>query len=985
MGTFATKQPSKDASKRKPGTAKPKPVRRGRNVSSLSTGNVLLQRKPACACGGGCPRCQAERDLEKILPIQTKLKISQPGDKYEQEADRVAEQIMRMPEPTVPESETTAQAGKETLQTKSASDHHATTSSLAVSPSIIAVQGSGQPLPQSERAFFEPRFGADFSQVRIHTDSCAAEMALSVNARAFTIGRDIVLGTGEYGTGSTKRRRFLAHELAHVMQQRRDVIQRQCRPTNRSTSPMEWAIQNAYLQENEEAAREYSLGWWRGQICYADIVDFETYPAKIYEIKENTPNNIREGGEALVHYIGAAYGNCSIELVRGNDYSRRIFQMTPNQPDQPGLRMTAEQGPPGLILWQLNRERQGGSCRENLWRNSTPIEILIQADYKLLYPQGLREYSIPNAGSGGGTGYADLVNMDNYEIYEIKPANDPDEIMAGDNALDRYVAHASECDDSVNWRKGMRYGMRIFDPENSGINPALYSSIYIPGVRIEAYQEGSHPGLILYQVFPQTRRRRSPEGELPESIPTQPEVRPSARPVAQPGTQPIEETRPEDIGPIPFIYLVVRAALRTIARPVAQQATGTVVEAVAPAATRAVAETLGPASRRVGSAASKGAGPAAVVIYLAIFAGAVALGARPQSAFGEQRRPGMSPEEALIEGLRREGVEVSDRLDSFIRENPDLVRQIQEANEREDFDETRRAAAEAFVQALEENADNLSREDLEFILTIVNERAASESEPLRRSRTDMNQRLERIRQGDIPISSTEEVGEMTEAEIEPSEEAVEEQARVELSAELRRRLSEQPLILQFIQRLEASQAELRGVQVTESLVSQILTRLEGRDPVEIETLLRNVRLEEAGDEQGVVRSIDNAIQAAIFSRAAARLTERIRASREGPPSEGQFRTTTPLLEPQGINDSRYPIDTFFVVNMGRDRLYSGMVRIVIEGRTPDRDRGWLFTVHGQLYNSQDQRVETPFTHLLIVWSEGPSSRAPTPESTISQP
>ncbi len=179
---------------------------------------MLLQRKPACACGGGCPRCQTERDLEETLPIQTKLKISQPGDKYEQEADRVAEQVMRMPEPKVSESGATAPAGEGMLQTKSAPNQHPT-SSLAVSPSIIALQGRSQPLPQSERAFFEHLFAADFSQVRIHADTRAAKMAQSVNARAFTIGQDIVFGAGQYEMESREGRRLLAHELTHVIQQ----------------------------------------------------------------------------------------------------------------------------------------------------------------------------------------------------------------------------------------------------------------------------------------------------------------------------------------------------------------------------------------------------------------------------------------------------------------------------------------------------------------------------------------------------------------------------------------------------------------------------------------------------------------------------------------------------------------------------------------------------------------------------------------------
>jgi hypothetical protein len=81
-------------------------------------------------------------------------------------------------------------------------------------------------LPESTRAFFEPRFGADFSQVRVHTDSNAAESARGVNALAYTLGRDVVFGAGSYAPGTTGGNRLLAHELTHVVQQGHSRIQR---------------------------------------------------------------------------------------------------------------------------------------------------------------------------------------------------------------------------------------------------------------------------------------------------------------------------------------------------------------------------------------------------------------------------------------------------------------------------------------------------------------------------------------------------------------------------------------------------------------------------------------------------------------------------------------------------------------------------------------------------------------------------------------
>jgi len=78
---------------------------------------------------------------------------------------------------------------------------------------------AGQPLSDSSRAYFEPRFGADFSGVRVHTGSDAVQMNRDLNAQAFTLGRDVYFGSGRYGPGTSSGKRLLAHELTHVVQQ----------------------------------------------------------------------------------------------------------------------------------------------------------------------------------------------------------------------------------------------------------------------------------------------------------------------------------------------------------------------------------------------------------------------------------------------------------------------------------------------------------------------------------------------------------------------------------------------------------------------------------------------------------------------------------------------------------------------------------------------------------------------------------------------
>ena len=104
------------------------------------------------------------------------------------------------------------------LQAHSASGH-----TPQVTPSITnnirSLNGSGSPLPPATRAFFEPRFGSDFSGVRVHTDSRAADTAKSLQARAFTVGENIAFGSGQYAPESQAGRHLLAHELTHVVQQ----------------------------------------------------------------------------------------------------------------------------------------------------------------------------------------------------------------------------------------------------------------------------------------------------------------------------------------------------------------------------------------------------------------------------------------------------------------------------------------------------------------------------------------------------------------------------------------------------------------------------------------------------------------------------------------------------------------------------------------------------------------------------------------------
>lgn len=109
-----------------------------------------------------------------------------------------------------------------------------TSGGFAAPPSVgqVLASNGGQPIDTGTRRFMETRFGQDFGQVRIHTDRRAADSAAAIQARAYTSGRNIVFGAGEYRPESSEGRRLLAHELVHVVQQRGEVVSRQEKPTD---------------------------------------------------------------------------------------------------------------------------------------------------------------------------------------------------------------------------------------------------------------------------------------------------------------------------------------------------------------------------------------------------------------------------------------------------------------------------------------------------------------------------------------------------------------------------------------------------------------------------------------------------------------------------------------------------------------------------------------------------------------------------------
>lgn len=175
-----------------------------------------------------------------LRAVQAKLTVGAADDPFEREADQTAERVMRMPlpKPLTPASDGGPRIGddgpirrmcsgcEEERVSRKAGDGEEEGVSEAKSvigndlgSRIHGICTGGAPLSEQHRSFFEPRFGHDFSKVRIHADRAAAETARSLRARAYTLGSHIAFGAGQYSPETAEGRRLLAHELTHVVQQ----------------------------------------------------------------------------------------------------------------------------------------------------------------------------------------------------------------------------------------------------------------------------------------------------------------------------------------------------------------------------------------------------------------------------------------------------------------------------------------------------------------------------------------------------------------------------------------------------------------------------------------------------------------------------------------------------------------------------------------------------------------------------------------------
>lgn len=172
-------------------------------------------QQPECRTGDWFHPQQAagnvavQRLMKQRLRVYPKLKVNQSNNPHEQEADREAEKI----------SHADGSTRLDVVQRTSSVENTSSLVGSMIDYGLRGTRGYGQPLPLSVRESMEDKFGANFSDVRLHTDGQAHQISNSFGANAFTQGKDIYFNAGKYDPSSQEGNRLLTHELAHVVQQ----------------------------------------------------------------------------------------------------------------------------------------------------------------------------------------------------------------------------------------------------------------------------------------------------------------------------------------------------------------------------------------------------------------------------------------------------------------------------------------------------------------------------------------------------------------------------------------------------------------------------------------------------------------------------------------------------------------------------------------------------------------------------------------------
>ncbi|MDB9315301.1 DUF4157 domain-containing protein [Spirulina sp. CS-785/01] len=230
------------------------------------------------------------KGLSQELQVHPKLKLTQPGDRQEREADRTAARVVQ--HLNAPNQHNSQPAVMPKWAASPA------TSKEAIAPPLEAAiqqeRGRGDPISKEVREPLEQAFGTDFSPVRIHTDGKADQLNRSINSVAFTTGKDIFFKQGAYQPRSRNGQTLLAHELTHIWQQNplKSTIQRKD-ATVPSQTPTQSSETTALVNEVAQEIKSFSADWLDSPPNHFELFPGVTVTVKSLGLK-GTNHNILE-------------------------------------------------------------------------------------------------------------------------------------------------------------------------------------------------------------------------------------------------------------------------------------------------------------------------------------------------------------------------------------------------------------------------------------------------------------------------------------------------------------------------------------------------------------------------------------------------------------------------------------------------------------------------------------------------------------------
>ncbi len=280
-------------------------------------------RRQPCSCEEKGSHLDSELPSQEITKVNTphiaaKLSLGAPDDPMEHEAEAVAERVMRAPAQHFVQRKCAECEQEEKLHRKETESAHpievgtGASVSAEISRGIEATRPGGSAMDHHTLDFMENRFGASFSEVKIHKDAASAQLAGSLSAQAFTIGKEIYFNENKYNPDSDDGKRLLAHELTHVVQQNSGInaklIQRACHDSSNPSRPVAACPEGA-TNVSRQAQGDANVSDARAEAIIATASATGTNSAKAMQVVNDILCSYMPGQAAKVRNISYYAGD----------------------------------------------------------------------------------------------------------------------------------------------------------------------------------------------------------------------------------------------------------------------------------------------------------------------------------------------------------------------------------------------------------------------------------------------------------------------------------------------------------------------------------------------------------------------------------------------------------------------------------------------------------------------------------------------------